>query len=116
MPHDDLLSETKRDRRIRDRRRIIAMLERRNSWFRSVFPDVLTYVRPGLSVGGRAADWWHARKFYSARKQCRGECCVNDRRFHKAMSFGERRAEVDAKEQSEELELQHKPSRFTTWW
>ena len=116
MPHDDLLTETRRDRRIRDRGRVLAMLERRNSWYRSVFSDVQTRVRPGLCVGGREADWWHARKFYSARKQCRGDCCANPRRSYKAATCAERRADVEAKEQLEELGLQHTPSRFTRWW
>ena len=112
MSHDDLLKESRRDRRIRDRRRILAMLERRSSRFRSALLDVPMRGHSGLLVVGREADRWYARKFYSARKQCRSVCCGNPRRFHRVGTAREGRAELDAKEQLEESGLRHKPGRF----
>ena len=114
MPHDDRLTETSRGRRIRDRRRIVSELEQRSSWFRSVHPDALMRGRSGVLVGGCEADWWYARQFYSARKQCRGPCCANTRRFRNAMTVQEWRAYLDARDQFEELGVQYRASRFST--
>ena len=114
MPHDELLNETARGRRIRDRQRVRAMLRRRHAQTRSQFYDIPTKVGPGAMLYGREADEWYARHFYSARRQCRGVCCADPRRFWKAMTEQERRAFDDAKDQFDELDLPCKHSRFRT--
>lgn len=114
MPHDELLSETRRGRRIRDRGRVRTMLRRRHAQIRSQFHDIPTRAGSGATLCGREADEWYARHFYSARKQCRGICCADWRRCWNAMSEQERRAYDDAREQFDELGLRCKPSRFST--
>ena len=114
MPHDELLSETRRGRRIRDRSRIRAMLRRRHAQIRSQFYDIPTRVGSGATLYGREADESYARHFYSARRQCRGVCCADPRRFWHAMTEQEQRAYDDAREQLNELGLRCKPSRFST--
>ena len=114
MLHDELLSETRRGRRIRDRSRIRAMLRRRHAQVRSQFYDIPTKGGSGATLYGRAADEWYAAHFYSARRQCRGVCCADPRRFWHAMTKQEQRAYDDAREQLGELGLRCKPSRFST--
>ena len=116
MPHDDCLTETKRDRRLRDRKRMLRRLVRRNARFRDVYvTEPQLYVK-GLVLSGEEDDWRYAHRFYSARKQCRGECCADPRRWYKWMSFKERQAEVDAREQFDELGLKFQPCRFRWGW
>ena len=114
MPHDELLSETRRDRRIRDRIRVRAMLRRRHAQIGSQLYDIPTKAGSGATLYGREADEWYARHFCSARRQCRGVCCADPRRFWNAMTEQERRAYDDAREQFDELGLSCKPSRFST--
>jgi hypothetical protein len=114
MPHNELLSETRRGRRIRDRSRIRAMLRRRHAQVRSQFYDIPTKGGSGATLYGREADEWYAAHFYSARRQCRGVCCADPRRFWHAMTKQEQRAHDDAREQLSELGLRCKPSRFST--
>jgi len=114
MPHDELPSETRRGRRIRDRSRIRAMLRRRHAQIRSQFYDIPTKVGSGATLYGREADEWYSGHFYSARRQCRGVCCAEPRRFWNAMTDQERRAYDDARKQLNELGLRCKPSRFST--
>jgi hypothetical protein len=113
MAHDDQLTETRRDRRIRDRRRIMAQLRHRHARIEVVFRGTPMSAGSGLYLYGRAADEWYARHYYSARRQCRGPCCGAARRFWNTMTVQEERAYRDALEQLGELGLRHKPSRFS---
>jgi hypothetical protein len=116
VPHDDRLTETKRDRRRRDRRRMLRRLVRRNARFRDVYvTEPRLYVK-GPVLSREEDDWRYAHRFYSARRQCRGPCCADPRRWYKRMTYKERRAEVDAQEQFEELGVKFKPSRFSWGW
>ena len=110
MPHDDCLTETKRDRRLRDRARIIALLRRRAAWPAVWWSEDKTEAEFDEYVSD-CIRW-----FYNARRTCRGQCCADPRRWYKWMTYKERRAEVDAREQFEELGLKFKPSRFRWGW
>jgi len=100
-------------RRIRDRKRMMAMLWRRGkvqhdvpgSWWRlETWDDVF-----------RARDRY-ARRYYRNRKRCGGLCCKSMRKTAKFMGVQEYRAELDAREQYRELGIAWKPSRFRPLW
>ena len=110
MSHDDCLTETKRDRRRRDRKRIVALLRRRAMW------SIIWSAKESSEAELEQYCTDYVRWFYSARRTCRGPCCADPRRWYKRMTYKERRAEVDAREQFEELGLKFKPSRFSWGW
>ena len=100
-------------RRLRDRKRVMAMLRRRaKSWYEG--PGDFWRLRTWDDVFEERERYAQLR--YRCRRQCRGDCCGNPRRTDNVMSMQERRSEHDAREQCDELGIPWKRSRFKMDW
>ena len=100
-------------RRLRDRSRIIMRLRRRAALFYDC-PEMGTSLGTWSDVLRERERY--ARLHYRNRKRCSGSCCRSARRTARAMGYQEYRAELDARQQCEEVGVRYKGSRFRMRW
>lgn len=98
-------------RRLRDRKRVMAMLRRRaKSWYEG--PAEIWRLRTWDEIFEERE--MYARLRYSCRRRSRSY--GNPRRSDKVMTAQERRSEYDAREQFDEVGIPCKRSRFKVDW